>query len=313
MIFSKIVSTGAYLPQKIVTNDDLAKTIETSDEWIVGRTGIRKRHLSDESETTVEMGCRAAKQALETAELSAKDIDMIVVATTTPDKNFPSTACLIQEKLGIPPCPAFDMQGAACSGFVYGVSVIDQFIRNGMVKRVLLIGSETLSRVVDWTDRKTCILFGDGAGAVIFEASAIPGIIGTRLSADGRQKDILFLDNTPDACMQMQGNSLFKFAVNILDKVAIQTLEEHNLSIGDIDWLIPHQANVRIIQATAEKLGLSMERVILTLADHGNTSAASIPIALDRGIRDHKIQRGQLLLLEAIGGGLTWGTALIRY
>lgn len=311
-MYSKIVATGAYLPEKSVTNDDLANTIDTSHEWIVERTGIESRHIANEEETVVVMGQRAAQQALDRAGWSADDIDMVVVATCTPDKTFPSTACLIQQALGIPPCGAFDVQ-AVCSGFIYGLSVVDQFIRNGKAKRVLLVGVEKMSKVLDWQDRSTCILFGDGAGAVLLEASETPGILDTQLSADGNHKEVLFLDKEPESTVQMQGNALFKLAVNLLDKAAVSMLEANQLEGSQIDWFIPHQANVRIIKATAEKLGLPMEKVILTLAKQGNTSAASIPLALDSGIQSGQLKRGQLLLLEAIGGGLTWGTALVRY
>lgn len=311
-MYSKIVATGAYLPEKSVTNDDLAKTIDTSHEWIVERTGIESRHIANEEETVVVMGQRAAQQALDRAGWSADNIDMVVVATCTPDKTFPSTACLIQQALGIPPCGAFDVQ-AVCSGFIYGLSVVDQFIRNGKAKRVLLVGVEKMSKVLDWQDRSTCILFGDGAGAVLLEASETPGILDTQLSADGNHKEVLFLDKEPASTVQMQGNALFKLAVNLLDKAAVSMLEANQLEGSQVDWFIPHQANVRIIKATAEKLGLPMEKVILTLAKQGNTSAASIPLALDTGIQSGQLKRGQLLLLEAIGGGLTWGTALVRY
>ncbi len=312
MIFAKIAGTGSYLPKTILSNADLAERVDTTHEWILERTGIVSRHIASLSETTTEMAVAAAKKALAAANTLPNEIDLIVVATCTPDKNFPSTACHVQQALDIPPCPAFDLQ-AACSGFVYGVSVVDQFIRSGHTKKALLIGAESMSRVVDWQDRRTCILFGDGAGAVVIEAAETPGILATQVSADGREKDILFLDNSPGATLQMQGNSVFKLAVNQLDKIAGKILADQNLTIAALDWLIPHQANIRIIQATAEKLGLPMEKVILTLDHHGNTSAASIPLALDIGIQQQKVKRGQLLLLEAFGGGLTWGSALIRY
>lgn len=312
MKFTRIVATGAYLPKTILSNHDLANRVETSHEWILERTGIEKRHIAADFETTSMMGAMAAKEALETVGIEPQSIDMVVVATCTPEKIFPSTACLIQQELGIPPGPAFDIQ-AACSGFVYGLSVIDQFIRTGMVKRALLVGTEVMSRVIDWQDRRTCILFGDGAGAVLLEASSEAGVLSTHISADGQQKDILYLDNRSDAYIQMQGSSVFKLAVNMLGEVANKALIEKNLQISDLDWLVPHQANIRIIQATAEKLGLPMERVIITLDSQGNTSGASIPLALNAAIRQNKIKRGHNLLLEAFGGGLTWGTALIRY
>lgn len=312
MIYTRIVSTGAYLPKASLSNAELSKTVDTSHEWIVDRTGIESRYIANTDETTTMMGVWAAKQALETASILPEEIDMIVVATCTPDKFFPSTACLIQQELGIPNCAAFDIS-AACSGFMYGLSVVDQFVRSGIAKRPLLIGTEAMSRVLDWKDRRTCILFGDGAGAVLLEASETPGILGTHINADGRQKEILYLDNLPDASIHMQGNAVFKLAVKRLDEIAGNMLATHNLSIADLDWLVPHQANIRIIKATAEKLGLPMEKVIITLPSQGNTSAASVPLALDYGVRSGKIKRGQHLLLEAFGGGLTWGSALIRY
>lgn len=312
MIFSNILGTGSYLPIQCVSNDDLAKTVETSHAWIVERTGIESRHIASKHETTTFMAIEAAKKALLAAEILPESIDLIVVATSTPDKFFPSTACLVQEALKIPPCPAFDLQ-AACSGFMYGLTVVDQFIRSNAAKTVLFIGAETMSKGIDWQDRRTCILFGDGAGAVIFGASATPGILGTHLSADGRCNDILYFDNQAGAHIQMQGSAVFKQAVNKLGETATDILTKHQLRVQDLDWLVPHQANVRIIKATADKLGLPMEKVILTLAEQGNTSAASIPLALDAGIRQDKIKKGQLLLLEAFGGGLTWGSALIRY
>lgn len=312
MIFTKIAGTGSYLPKKILSNEELAKRVDTSHEWIVDRTGIHSRHIASELETTTYMGAQAARRALEKANISPEAVDMIVVATCTPDKVFPSTACLIQQELGVPLCPAFDIQ-AACSGFIYGLSVVDQFVRNGMAKRVLLIGSEVMSRLVDWEDRRTCVLFGDGAGAVLLEASESPGILTTELGADGRQKDILFVEKAAGSTIQMQGNSVFRLAVNMLGEVAEKALMINQLGINDLDWLVPHQANSRIIKATADKLGLPMEKVVITLHEHGNTSGASIPLALDVAVQDGRIKRGQHLLFEAFGGGLTWGTALIRY
>lgn len=312
MIYTRLVSTGSYLPEYSLSNTELSKTVDTSHEWIVERTGIESRYIANSSETTTEMGVRAAKQALESAGILPEAIDLIVVATCTPDKFFPSTACLIQQALGIPNCPAFDIS-AACSGFMYGLSVIDQFVRAGMAKRVLLIGTEAMSRVIDWQDRRTCILFGDGAGAALFEASETPGILATHINADGRQKEILYLDNLPDACIHMEGSAVFKLAVKRLGQTASKMLATQGLSVADLDWLVPHQANIRIIKATAEKLNLPMDKVIITVPTQGNTSAASVPLALDYGIRSGKIKRGQHLLLEAFGGGLTWGSALLRY
>jgi 3-oxoacyl-[acyl-carrier-protein] synthase-3 len=312
MNYTRLVSTGAYLPETSVSNTELSKTVDTSHEWIFDRTGIESRHIASKAETTTMMGGRAAKEALDRANVLPTDVDMIVVATCTPDKFFPATACLIQQELGIPNCPAFDIS-AACSGFMYGLSVVDQFVRSGMAKRALLIGTEVMSRALDWQDRRTCVLFGDGAGAALFEASETPGILGTHISADGQHKDILSLDNVSGACIQMQGAAVFKQAVRRLGEIAGNMLTTHQLSVADLDWLVPHQANIRIIKATAERLGLPMEKVILRVATQGNTSAASIPLALDYGIQSGKIIRGQHLLLEAFGGGLTWGSALIRY
>jgi len=310
MIFSKIIGTGGYLPEKIVTNYDLEQKVDTTHQWIFERTGIVERHIANVEETTTQMGAHAARRAIEAAGISPDDIEMVIVATCTPDRVFPATACLIQAELGLPVGPAFDIQ-AVCSGFMYALSVADQFIRTGTMKRILVIGSEVMSRVIDWTDRKTCILFGDGAGAVVLAASAEPGILSCSVNADGRYKEALYLENHPVKTLQMQGNVVFRLAVNILDKIAASMIAKHGLIVSDIDWLVPHQANIRIIEATAGKLNLPMERVILTLQNQGNTSAASIPLALDTAIRDGRIIPGQRILLEAVGGGLTWGTALL--
>lgn len=312
MIYSKIVSTGSYLPQRVLSNEALSTQLETSHAWIVERTGIEQRHIADTAETVVFMGTTAAQRALDKAGLKAADIDLVVVATCTADKVFPSSACLIQAGLGIPPCAAFDLQ-AVCSGFLYGLSVVDQFIKTGQAKRALLIGSEVMSRLVDWTDRRTCVLFGDGAGALILEASHKPGVLCSRLGADGTYQDVLYTNKEPGSFLQMQGNLLYKTAVKVLDKALCEILEAHRLGPADIDWFIPHQANLRMIQTTVEKLGLPMEKVIITVDKQGNTSAASIPLALDWGIEQQKIKPGQRLLFEAIGGGLTWGTALVNY
>lgn len=312
MIFSKILGTGSYLPVKSVSNEALAETVETSHEWIVERTGIESRHIANIDETTTFMAIEAGKQALLSSKLLPEQIDLIVVATCTPDKFFPSTACLVQEALKIPSCPAFDLQ-AACSGFIYGLTVVNQFIQAGNAKNALFIGAEKMSKGVDWQDRRTCVLFGDGAGAIILGASSQPGILGTDLSADGNYGNILQFDNQTNAKIQMEGSAVFKLAVNTLDKIAGEILRKNDLTVLDLDWLVPHQANLRIIKATAEKLGLSMEKVILTLAEQGNTSAASIPLALDFGVKQNKIKPGELLLLEAFGAGSTWGSALIRY
>ena len=312
-IYSKIIGTGSYLPEKILTNSDLEKTLETSHDWIVQRTGIHQRHIAAPDETALSMAEMAARAALSAAGILARDIGLIIIATTTPDKIFPSTACLLQQRLAIAGCPAFDLNSVACTGFVYAVSIADQFIRQGTVKNALVIGSEVMSRVVDWNDRGVAILFGDGAGAVILGASEEPGILSTHLHADGTHKDILSLEAAPTGYMQMKGNQLFKLAVNMLDDLFEEALAANQLQKSDIDWLVPHQANIRIIEAMAKKLDLPMERVVITLDKQGNTSAASIPLALDGAIRDKRIKPGDKLLLEGIGGGLTWGSALIKY
>ena len=322
-IYSRIAGTGSYLPEKVVTNDDLAKVVDTSDEWIHSRTGIRERRVAAEGQTTSDLGYQAALKAIEAAGIAADEIDLIVVGTTTPDYVFPSTACLIQARLGASGCAAMDVN-AACSGFVYALSVADKFIRSGEVKTALVVGAETLSRIVDWTERTTCVLFGDGAGAVVLKADAETGILSTHLHADGSKKDLLrcpvgvsagFSENEPNAGVriQMAGNDVFKHAVKALDSVVDETLEANGLDKHDLDWLIPHQANLRIIEATAKRLDMPMDRVIVTVDRHGNTSAGSVPLALDEAVRSGRVQRGQLLLLEAFGGGFTWGSALLRY
>lgn len=321
MAYTKILGTGSYLPEKILTNADMEKIVETSHDWIVERTGIHRRHIAAEHETSLTMAEKAARVAMEEAGLTPNDIGMIIIATTTPEKMFPSTACHLQERLGIAGCAAFDLNSAACAGFVYALSIADQFIRNGAIKTALVIGSEVMSRVVDWTDRTTCVLFGDGAGAVVVGASDKPGILSTHLHADGTHKDVLSLpvsigkpmEVEGELFIKMTGNQLFKLAVNILGDLFDETLAANGLQRSDIDWLVPHQANIRIIQAMAKKLDLPMERVAITLEDQGNTSSASIPLALDKAIRDGKIKRGELLLLEGFGGGLAWGSALIQY
>ncbi|CAM4463545.1 MAG: 3-oxoacyl-[acyl-carrier-protein] synthase 3 [Legionellaceae bacterium] len=322
MNYSRIIGTGSYLPEKIITNFDLQRMIETTDEWIVERTGIRQRHIAGEQDTASTMAAAAARKALSAANLEANDIDLIVVATSTAEKAFPSAACLVQQHLGIKnQCPAFDIV-AACAGFNYALAVVNGFIRTGIAKNALVIGSEIMSRIIDWTDRSTCILFGDGAGAVILSANEQPGIISTHLHADGHYKDLLYATNNPTAAsmevieapyLKMRGNELFKIAVQQLGHLVTETLAANNLPSDAIRWLIPHQANLRIITATAKKLNLSMEQVIVTVDQHGNTSSASVPLALDVGIRDGRIQRGDILLLESFGGGLAWGSALIEY
>ena len=319
MTYSRILGTGSYLPAHVLTNADLEKLVETTDQWIVERTGIRERHIAAEGELTSDLATQAARAALDSAGLAVDDIDLLLVATTTPDLVFPSTACIVQSKLGMTNGkPAFDLQ-AVCSGFVYALSVADQFIKTGAAKRALVIGAETLSRITDWNDRGNCILWGDGAGAVVVGASDEPGIIATHIHADGRHKDLLRTTTgastglSEPAVMRMEGNAVFKMAVNTLDRIVDETLEANGLAKSDIDWLVPHQANVRIISATAKKLGMSMDNVVTTVAGHGNTSAASVPLAFDVAVRDGRIQRGQTVLMEAFGGGFTWGSALLKY
>jgi 3-oxoacyl-[acyl-carrier-protein] synthase III len=323
LIYSRIAGTGSYLPEKIVTNADLEKIVDTTDEWIASRTGIRERRRAADGETTGDLAFYAATHALEAAGVKASEIDLIVLGTTTPDLIFPSTACLLQHRLGANGCAAFDVN-AACSGFLYALGVADQFIRGGQAKKALVVGSETLSRMIDWTDRATCVLFGDGAGAVVLEASDEPGIITTKLHADGAYKHLLynpvgvsagFLDGEPNhgVRVMMTGNEVFKVAVKTLDRIVGETLEAANMHESDVDWLIPHQANLRIIEATAKRLKLSMDRVVVTVDRHGNTSSGSVPLALDEAVRSGRIQRGQTVLLEAFGGGFTWSSALLKY
>ena len=322
MINSKITGTGGYLPEKVMTNADLEKIVDTTDEWITSRTGIKKRHIVVDGETTCDLAEKAALGAMDAAGISKEDIDLIIVATTTPDRVFPSTACLLQDRLDIHGCTAFDVQ-AVCTGFVYALGVADKFIKSGTHKTALVIGAETMSRTVDWNDRTTCVLFGDGAGAVILEASDEPGILSTHLHADGKYKDLLTvpagvsenpaLFQSGEAYMQMKGNEVFKMAVNTLGRIVDETLAANNMEKSDVDWLVPHQANIRIINGTAKKLGMSMDRVVVTVHEHGNTSAASVPLALNEAVRDGRIKRGETILLEAFGGGFTWGSALIKY
>lgn len=321
MVYSKILGTGAYLPEKILTNADIEKIVETSSDWIVERTGIHQRHIAAEHESALTMADKAARLAMESAGISPQDIGMIIIATTTPEKMFPSTACLLQQRLGIAGCPAFDLNSAACSGFVYALSIADQYVRGGSIKNALVIGSEVMSRVIDWSDRSTCVLFGDGAGAVVIGANSEPGIYSTHLHADGTYKDVLSLGvslgkpiEVEEALfLKMTGNQLFKLAVNILGDLFDETLAANSMTKADVDWLVPHQANIRIIQAMAKKLDLPMDKVAVTLHDQGNTSSASIPLALDYAIRDGRIKRGETLLLEGFGGGLAWGSALLKY
>lgn len=319
MTYARIIGTGSYLPAYILTNAELEKRVDTSDEWIVSRTGIRERHVATAHETTSDLATAAALAALEAAGIAPNQIDLIVVATTTPDFVFPSTACLVQQKLGITNgCPAFDLQ-AVCSGFVYALTTGEQFIRSGQCKNVLVIGAETFSRITDWDDRTNCILWGDGAGAVVLQASDVPGIISAHLHADGRHEALLKVPAGPSAgylekaVIHMEGNAVFKMAVNTLDAIVDETLAANGMQKSQIDWLVPHQANIRIIQATAKKLGMSMDRVVVTVDKHGNTSAASIPLALDTAVRDGRIKRGETILMEAFGGGFTWGSVLVKY
>lgn len=318
MTYSKILGTGSYLPEKVLTNFDLEKMVETSNDWIVERTGIRERHIAAENENAVTMAEKAGLNALEAAGVKPSELDMIIVASTTPHMVFPSTACLLQERYGIAGCPAFDLNASACAGFMYGLSIADQYIRTGTIKRALIIGSEVMSRVIDWNDRATCVLFGDGAGAILLGPSDEPGILSTHLHADGTHKDVLYLPlgtrKSPNVeSVKMMGNQLFKLAVNKLGDLCDETLAANNMKKSDIDWLIPHQANMRIIQAMAKKLDMPLERVVLTLAEQGNTSSASIPLALDKAVRDGSIKRGQMLMMEGFGGGLAWGSALVKY
>lgn len=315
--YSRIIATGGYLPERVLSNRDLEQMVDTSDEWIQARTGIRSRHLVSADEKTVDLAEAAARQALADAGLGPQDLDLIIVATTTPDQIFPSTACLLQARLGNRGSPAFDVQ-AVCTGFIYALACADQFIRSGTVRRALVVGAESMSRITDWTDRGTCILFGDGAGAVILEAADRPGLISTHIHADGAYADLLqvpggLAEPAGKAVMEMQGNTVFRVAVRTLEEIVHETLAANDLAPGDIDWLVPHQANIRIIRATADKLNLPMERVVVTVDHHGNTSAASVPLALDDAARRGCFQPGQLLLLEAFGGGFTWGSALLRW
>jgi 3-oxoacyl-[acyl-carrier-protein] synthase-3 len=317
MTYSRIAGTGSYLPTKILTNADLERMVETTDEWIVARTGIRERHIAADGEFTSDLAEKASRKAIEAAGISPQDIDLIIVATTTPDRIFPSAACFLQSKLGIAGCPAFDIQ-AVCSGFVYALTTADQFIKSGAAKCALVVGAETISRITDWSDRSNCILWGDGAGAVILKASDEAGIISTHLHADGIHANLLHVTGGPlhqgdKPSIQMEGNAVFKMAVNTLDAIVDETLGANGMEKAHVDWLVPHQANIRIIQATAKKLGMSMERVVVTVDKHGNTSAASIPLALDVAVRDGRIKRGETVLMEAFGGGFTWGSVLLKY
>ncbi len=322
MNYAKIIGTGGYLPEKVVTNKDLEKTIDTTDEWIRERTGITQRHVAADDQFTVDLAEQAARRALEASGKSVNDIDLIIVATTTPDRVFPSTACLLQQRLDIHGCTAFDVQ-AVCTGFVYALGIADRFFRAGTNKCALIVGAETLSRIIDWNDRSTCVLFADGAGAVVLEGSDEPGILSSHLHADGAYESLLsvpygvstgasqLIDGTVG--IDMKGNEVFKMAVNTLGRIVDETLEYNHMEKSDIDWLVPHQANIRIINATARKLKMSMDQVVVTVDTHGNTSAASVPLALNVAVRDGRIKRGDTVLLEAFGGGFTWGSVLLKY
>ncbi len=322
MIYARITGTGSYLPETVVTNKDLERTVDTTDQWIRERTGIEQRHVALKDQTTVDLAEVASRRAIEAAGLSPEEIDLIVFATSTPDKIFPSSACILQARLGIHGCPAFDIQ-AVCSGFVYALATADKFVKTGTSKKVLVVGAEVFSRIVNWKDRGTCVLFGDGAGAVVLEASEETGILSTHLHADGQYEELLHVpcgisDNfdrvmAGEAFIEMKGNEVFKVAVNTLGQIVDETLSANQMQKSDIDWLVPHQANLRIISATAKKLSMPMDQVVVTVNKHGNTSAASIPLALDVAVRDGRIKRNEVILLEAFGGGFTWGAALVRF
>ncbi len=318
-VYSRIIGTGGYLPAKVLTNRDLEARIDTTDEWIYTRTGIRQRHIAADHEKTSDLALEASRRAIEAAAITADDLDLIVVATTTSDMVFPSTACILQSKLGKRNCAAFDVQ-AVCSGFIYGLSTADQFMRSGNYRHALVVGAEIYSRILDWEDRATCVLFGDGAGAVVIRRDRAPGVLSSHLHADGSYAGALSVPGqvcggkiSGRPLLQMDGAGVFKFAVKALDEIVEETLAANGLHKADIDWLVPHQANIRIIQASAKKLGLSMEKVVVTVDRHANTSAASIPLALDEAVRDGRIRAGQHVLLEAVGGGFTWGSVLIRW
>lgn len=309
MTYSKIIGTGSYLPVKTVTNYDLEKIVDTSHDWIVSRSGIQERHFAADDQKSSDLAYEASIKAIEAAGINAADIDLIVVATTSPDMAFPSTACILQHKLGITNgSPAFDMQ-AVCGGFIYALNTADLYIRGGQAKTALVVGAEVISRMLDWNDRTTCVLFGDGAGAVVLKASDEPGIIASKLHSDGSHHQLL----KADPKISMEGQAVFKFAVNSLSGVVEELLEQENMIGSDIDWMVPHQANIRIIEATAKKLGMTLDNVVVTVANHGNTSAASIPLALDTAVRDGRIKPGQTVIMEAIGGGFTWGASLIKW
>jgi 3-oxoacyl-[acyl-carrier-protein] synthase-3 len=320
MTYSRITGTGSYLPARVLTNTELQRTVDTSDEWVYTRTGIRQRHIAADAECASDLALMASRKALEAAGIAPGDIDLIVVATTTPDMVFPSTACILQAKLGAKnSSPAFDVQ-AVCSGFIYGLATADQFMKSGQFRHILVVGTEVYSRILDWNDRSTCVLFGDGAGAVLLSRDNSPGILSSHLHADGAYAGVLSVPGTVRGgvaigrpLLQMEGNAVFRFAVKALGDVAEEAIGCNQLRTNDIDWLIPHQANIRIIQATAKRLGLSMERVVTTVDRHANTSAASIPLALDEAVRDGRVRQGQHVLLAGVGGGFTWGSVLVKW
>jgi 3-oxoacyl-[acyl-carrier-protein] synthase-3 len=320
--FARIIGTGGYLPSNVVTNHDLEKLVDTSDQWIRERTGIEQRHIAVEGETTVDLAEQASRNAIEAAGIDVSEIDLIIFATSTPDKIFPSSACILQARLDIHGCPAFDIQ-AVCTGFIYALSVAEKFIQTGSARTALVVGAEVFSRILNWEDRGTCVLFGDGAGAVILQADEETGILSSHIHADGKYENLLWVPHgigdgfdqvkAGKAFVEMRGNEVFKMAVNTLGRIVDETLAANNMKKSDIDWLVPHQANIRIITATARKLKMSMDQVVVTVNKHGNTSAASVPLALDVAVRDGRIKRGELLLLEAFGGGFTWGSVLVRF
>ena len=322
MTFARIAGTGGHLPERVLTNEELARRVDTTDEWIRERTGIRERHIAAPGETTCDLAEHASRRALDAAGLAPSDLDLIVVGTTTPDRVYPSTACRLQARLGAAGGAAFDVQ-AVCTGFVYALGVAEKFVRTGAAARALVVGADVHSRLLDWEDRGTCILFGDGAGAVVLEAASEPGVMTTHLHADGKGERLLYVEGSVEdgydhpaqsaARTRMQGNEVFKQAVKALGGIVDETLGANGLGRGDLDWLVPHQANLRIIEATARRLAMPMDRVVVTVDRHGNTSAGSVPLALDEAIRDGRIRKGDLLLLEAFGGGFTWGSALVRY
>ncbi|MCZ6487149.1 MAG: ketoacyl-ACP synthase III [Gammaproteobacteria bacterium] len=322
MTYARITGTGGYLPENIMTNHDLEKIVDTTDQWIRERTGIEQRHIAVEGQTMVDLAEMAARRAIEAADIDAQDIDLIILATSTPDKIFPSSACILQARLDIHGCPAFDVQ-AVCTGFIYAMTIAEKFITTGSSKKALVIGAEVFSHILNWKDRTTCVLFGDGAGAVILEASEDTGILSTHIHADGKYENLLLVPygiadgydkvKAGEAFIEMKGNEVFKVAVNTLGRIVDETLAANNMMKSDIDWLVPHQANIRIITATAKKLKMSMDQVVVTINKHGNTSAASVPLALDVAVRDGRIKPNELLLLEAFGGGFTWGSVLTRF